>query len=435
MISADGTGHLGFIDTGLAARERAHRRGWRMALLVSVSVTLVWLVYVIAAGAWGRVGRNWESAATMVFGSFVAGSTPQGSGAVAFPVFTKGLDVSSEVARTFSLCIQTVGMGTAALAIFLTRRQISWRSLFRALPWALIGFAVALLLLSDPSRPFTPSHVPSSYVKVGFTLIVASMALITYLGSRVPVRLVQREAPPMNRRLWGVIIVTSLLGGLATGLTGSGADVFLTLGVVVLMAVDTKVGIPTSVVFMAILSVVGFVALGVVGGQLDVTVSGETVVALGGEPVVDGAEPGLAPQFGDEGDPLPARQTDLFGLWLAAVPVAAWAGPLGSAVAARMSTRKLIVFVCSLAGLETLSTIVFLEELRTDPSLISFAVVGLLVLGAGLWWLTSHRLEVLGLPRLEHSRAVSRADIALSPHYRRALEPDRSDQTEENEEE
>ena len=46
---------------------------------------------------------NWPVALTMVFGSFIAGATSEGGGAIAFPVFTKVLHVSPTDAKVFSL--------------------------------------------------------------------------------------------------------------------------------------------------------------------------------------------------------------------------------------------------------------------------------------------------------------------------------------------
>ena len=88
------------------------------------AATVAWLVYVLSAGELDRLSHHWESAFTMIFGSFLAGSSPEGGGAVAFPVFTKVLEVPAQVARTFSLSIQAVGMTMAALIILLARRPV-----------------------------------------------------------------------------------------------------------------------------------------------------------------------------------------------------------------------------------------------------------------------------------------------------------------------
>jgi uncharacterized membrane protein YfcA len=365
----------------------------------------------------------------MVFGSFVAGSTPQGGGAVAFPVFTKALSVPSEVARTFSLCIQSVGMGSAALSILLTRRRISWRAIGLCLPGSIAGFAVALLLLSDSGRPFWPSLLPGGYVKVSFTLVLGSMALITYLGSKVPVRVVVTKMPPITRRTTIAALATSLVGGVASGLTGSGADVFLYLFLVVLLAVEPRVGIPTSVVLMATISIVGLVGLGVLGGQMDVGIVGENVETVAGQHVVVADDGGVV--FGDEGARPDSSRTDLFGLWLAAVPVVAWGAPLGSAVAARMSTRVLIRLVGGLALAEIVSTVVFLDALRRDPWLATYAVVGAAAFGFLLRYVSVNRNRVLGLSGFDASMSVSRLDLDLRPDYRDALDSRNDHRSEE----
>ena len=114
-----------------------------------MAVTLSWAFYVTASGQWERVADNWASGVTMIFGSFVAGSTPQGGGAVAFPVFTKLLEIPSEVARTFSLSIQSIGMGAATLGILINRRSIDLRAVAIAAPASIAGFLLGYLLLVD----------------------------------------------------------------------------------------------------------------------------------------------------------------------------------------------------------------------------------------------------------------------------------------------
>ena len=61
---------------------------------------------------------------TMTAGSFVAGATPTGGAAVAFPVFTKVLQIPTNEARTFGLMIQSIGMTSAALFILQKRLTI-----------------------------------------------------------------------------------------------------------------------------------------------------------------------------------------------------------------------------------------------------------------------------------------------------------------------
>jgi uncharacterized membrane protein YfcA len=90
----------------------------------------------------------------MVFGSFVAGSTPQGGGAVAFPVFTKVLEVPADVARTFSLSIQAVGMVVASIIIVLAERKIEIKPIVVSGSAGIVGFLATLFLLGEPDTLF-----------------------------------------------------------------------------------------------------------------------------------------------------------------------------------------------------------------------------------------------------------------------------------------
>jgi len=47
---------------------------------------------------------------TMVVGSIIAGMTSEGGGAVAFPVNSLLLHIETEVARDFSLMVQSCGL-------------------------------------------------------------------------------------------------------------------------------------------------------------------------------------------------------------------------------------------------------------------------------------------------------------------------------------
>ncbi|RJE76142.1 hypothetical protein BGP78_14125 [Pseudoalteromonas sp. MSK9-3] len=62
-----------------------------------------------------QLTASWKTGLTMLFGSFVAGSTPLGGWAVAFPILTKVLAVPAEDAKVFSLFIQSIGMSFATL--------------------------------------------------------------------------------------------------------------------------------------------------------------------------------------------------------------------------------------------------------------------------------------------------------------------------------
>ncbi|MCK5889994.1 MAG: sulfite exporter TauE/SafE family protein, partial [Methylococcales bacterium] len=76
----------------------------------------VWSGYTYPNGQ-ATIAQNWPITLTMVFGSFIAGATSEGGGAIAFPVFTKVLAMPPFDAKVFSLAIQSIGMMAATVTI------------------------------------------------------------------------------------------------------------------------------------------------------------------------------------------------------------------------------------------------------------------------------------------------------------------------------
>lgn len=355
---------------------------WRGAPhVVPTVVTLVWLGYVIATGEFGRALDRWPSTVTMALGSFLAGASPLGGGAAAFPVFTKVLEVPPAAARTFALSIQAVGMTAASIAILVTGRPLEHRAIVIGTGAGAVGLVLGLVMLGDSGTPFWESRLPPPYVKVTFTVMLAAVAFLMFQTRR------ERAYGSMRigrwtPRIWMGLIIAGLIGGVLSSLVGSGLNALLFLFMVALLGMHPRVCVPTSVVTMAAISVLGLLILGVGHGQLNVTLSsaGE-VVAVGGAAV--------------EG--LPASAYDVRGLWLAAVPVVVWSAPLGAYVVHHLREERLVLFVGGLATLEVLSTIVLVEDLRSDPGLVAYGVISLLVAVFGIRLLARNRHALLGL--------------------------------------
>lgn len=423
MTAPEGLNIEAVIDASRDRRLFTTTRRSRLALGVSAFVTVTWAIYVTASGQWDRVGSQWASAVTMIFGSFVAGSTPQGGGAVAFPVFTKVLEIPSEVARTFSLTIQSIGMTAASLGILINRRKIDFRAIKVAAPASVAGFLFGYVVLTENGRPFGPSILPGPYVKVTFTIIVAAMAFVTFLGYRI--QLIERrvETPVGNHRVNAMIAICGLAGGAASALVGSGADVFVYLAIVSMIGLSPRVGVATSVLVMTLVSLVGVVMFALGDGHLatQLAAGGDEVATVGDKAVafVDGK---IA--FSASGELPEASRFDLFGLWLAAVPVVAWGAPLGSAVSSRVTDRQLVKFVIALALAEFVSTVIFLDELRTNGALALFGILMLVGTFVGLRLMTKHRHRLLNLPKLDLETSITRGAVDVGPKLKRQLRGD-----------
>jgi len=422
------------ISVGRETRDRVGRNRSRLALAVSVGVLVIWLGFVTLAGHWGRVSDQWASALTMVFGSFVAGSTPQGGGAVAFPVFTKVLDIDASVARTFSLCIQSIGMTAASASIIINRRVVAWRAVAISAPVAVSAFVISAIVLGDPDTPFWPSRLPGAYVKVSFTLLVAAMALVVWSGYRVQILERVQALDLSGPRVVAALVLAAIAGGMASALTGSGADVISYLAVVVVIGLSPRVGVPTTVIVMTTVSLAGLVLYGVVDGQLNVSVVDDAVVAIGGRPVemVDGAAQFVSVSSiaggGAAAVGLDALRFDLFGLWLAAVPVVAFGAPLGAWATSRVTDRQLVRFVVVLAVVETVSTVIFLDGLisEPDPALISFALIGGASTVTILWLIRKYRRQILGLAESDFDASFTRSRLDVGPQFQTQLDEETS---------
>ena len=347
----------------------AKARQWFVWVLPA-AYTIGWFIYVSSTDQWSRVGTVWRTSVTMIFGSFVAGSTPQGGGAIAFPVFTKLLDITSPVARSFSLSIQATGMIMAAATIVIAGRKIDRRAIGLGTLGGILGFLYGAFVLSDPDTLWWEPRIPSAWIKVGFTIVIAAMARIVqlcYIGG---------ASGKMGRTDWTrdqtlSFVGLTFFGGLASALAGSGSDVVLFLFLTLVAGTHPKVGIPTSIITMALVSLTGLVIFGLIGGQLNIDLdSAGQVVAVGGTAT----------------EPLDPARFDLFGIWLGASVVVVWGAPFGAWAASVASDRLLINFVLIIALAEVVTTILFLDALRSDLALAAFGLIGLIVAVSSVGW-------------------------------------------------
>lgn len=95
------------------------------------------------------LAEHWYYAGMMVAGAFVAGFTPEGRGAVAFPVLNVFLHVDRVLARDFSMMIQSVGMTSASIFILSDTVIRDFKPLLFFVPVCILGFLLGMLLLQQ----------------------------------------------------------------------------------------------------------------------------------------------------------------------------------------------------------------------------------------------------------------------------------------------
>jgi len=126
----------------------------------------VWLGLLAQPGNLAQVRAHWPIAATMVFGSYVAGSTPMGGGTVAFPILVLLFGLPATLGRDFAFAIQSVGMTSAAIFILVRRQRLAWSMLGGSLAGSLLGLPVGILIVAPA--------VPTVWVKMVFAVFWAS---------------------------------------------------------------------------------------------------------------------------------------------------------------------------------------------------------------------------------------------------------------------
>lgn len=308
-----------------------------LEIAVVAVVWSVWLTAVFTSNLWQVVADNLFMAITMAAGSFIAGSTSEGGGAVAFPVMTLVFGIQPAVARDFAFMIQSVGMTAAAITIFHRRIPVERRALVAAGLGGSLGLVVGIEWIAPLLAP-----APTKIFFVSLWLAFGAALVAMNRRKDRPVRQTIDHLTPGHIAL---LVGAGVIGGVVSGLTGSGLDIVTFSLLVLTFRIDEKVATPTSVVLMASNAVVGFAWRGLFAA--------ETIPA------------------------------EAWGYWWAAVPVVVVGAPLGARVIAGRSRMFVVRLLAASIVAQFVGALVILP---TPPALLLFsgAVIagGLLLFGA-----------------------------------------------------
>ncbi|VDM91311.1 unnamed protein product [Litomosoides sigmodontis] len=180
----------------------------------------------------------------------VAGMTTEGGGAVAFPVMTLALNISPTVARDFSFMIQSCGLTAASFTIFFNGILVEWHSILFSTFGAIFGVVFGLEIV-DPLM--TSAEKKMTFVSVFFSFAVA-LLILNWEKKRKTFSKIDQFTP--SKAI--ILIINGFIGGIFTGIAGSGIDVYSFSILTLFFRISEKVATPTSVVLMAANSMVGF---------------------------------------------------------------------------------------------------------------------------------------------------------------------------------
>jgi len=323
-----------------AVQAKRNWRKWAYPALLAV-IYFLWISYMFATQKWDLLAEHWTISLTMGFGSLVAGATAEGGAAVAFPVFTKVLNIAPENARTFGLMIQSAGMTTAAFFIYLHRIRI----LGRVILWVTIGGIIGQII---GTYAFI---MPDPYPRILFTL-VAGMFGLTVLMQLFSNRKEPRiSMPAWTHSMTALFIITGIIGGIFAAHTGAGVDMLTFIVLTLTFRMNVKISTPTTVVIMALNSLFGFYLHGVVSQDIGI----------------------------------------VWDYWLVAVPIVVIGAPLGAYLASKVSHYSIMGFLLALIALEVVTT-VWLVPISTGQLIaMLFVMAGTCFAFAGLLYL-NHRI-------------------------------------------
>ncbi len=210
---------------------------------------VTWAVIIVSGNHFETLRNHWAIAASMLLGSYVAGSTPMGGGTVGFPILVLLFDQPANLGRDFSFAIQSIGMTSASIFILVRRSPIASMVLLGSMAASLIGTPIGLFWIAP--------LVSEVLIKMIFAVLWASFGVLHLFKVHEFCGYTDMHSTS-KRHAFTLGAITGLLASLTvSSISGVGIDMMVYALLVLFFRCDLKVAIPTSVVIMAFTSIVG----------------------------------------------------------------------------------------------------------------------------------------------------------------------------------
>jgi uncharacterized membrane protein YfcA len=292
------------------------------------AILLAWTVYMSVEDLWGLFRTHGFMTLTMVGGSFVAGVSSEGGGAVAYPVMTLVFEIDPTVARNFSLAIQSVGMTAASLYIAARRIPVETTYLWLVAAGSVPGIVGGTYLLAP--------LVPPAYAKMAFVSFWLSYGLALYTINHVREQSATDTLPTLTPWQQAELVGVGVVGGVLSAIFGNGVDICSFAFVTLKYRLSEKVATPTSVVLMAFNAVLGFALHALV---------------------------------------LQDMQLEAYRFWWVSIPVVVFGAPLGAYVVSRVPRLYIATLLYTVIAVQFVSALWILQP-ALPLLLFSAAVFG-----------------------------------------------------------
>ena len=210
----------------------------------------IWAVYMSVYDKFSILLDHIEVMITMAFGAFIAGSSPEGSAAIAYPVFTLLLDIAPADTRNFAFSIQSIGMTAASLFILSSMIKVDWQYIRYVSTSGAIGLIAGMYFIAP--------NVDPSTAKLAFVSVWMSFGLIMLFMNRRSQRLAIEHLPLLSGTEILILITGGLLGGILSSIFGTGINMLTFCILVVYFNLNEKVATSSSILIMTFETILGF---------------------------------------------------------------------------------------------------------------------------------------------------------------------------------
>jgi uncharacterized protein len=329
-------------------KTQTSNKPWLYILFLTCVISF-WLWYMISHDSFGIYATRWSAALTMLFGSFIAGASPEGSAAIAYPVFTLLLKIPPDVTRNFAFAIQSIGMTSASLLILGLKIKVDWNYI----KYVTFGGVFGLVLGTYYVVPLiSPMHA-----KLFFVTLWLSFGIALWLQNKNSHREVFDSIQNLMKSDVFKLITFGFVGGIISSIFGTGINIFTFCLMTIYYQVSEKVATPSSVIIMTIETLLGVFI--------------HTKVAQDFQPLA-------------------------FELWLTCIPVVVFFAPLGAFVISKMKREGIAQILYTILIVQFIGAMWVIK-----PSLLQFLIcVAILIAGVG----TFGYLAVISKRRMRQSR-------------------------------
>lgn len=212
------------------------------------SALAVWAVLFAVYNSIQFLIEHWYYPAMMFAGAFVAGFTPEGGGAVAFPVLSVFLHVDRVLARDFSMMIQSIGMTSASIWI-LTHKDTDrsdYQPCFVIVPVCILGTVLGFMYLQK---------IPVYIIQALFLSLSATFVTAYYFSAHRGTQTRLSIKSNLDIFYLGALLI---VGGMVSSLFGTGGDILLYMFLITRFNMTAKIAVRISIVLQACVSIFGF---------------------------------------------------------------------------------------------------------------------------------------------------------------------------------